>query len=203
MLLGPTGTGKSPLGGQIEKNGIRGKRCFHFDFGHELRSLAERDSAPNGFREKELSFIRNVLEKGVLLENKHFPLAEKIVHHFLYRNEVSEEHMLILNGLPRHVDQAKNMNRIVAVQRLVVLQCEPGEIYKRIEKNTGRDRDGRTDDQFDMVRKKLETFNLRTAPLVKYYSAAGCKIITVNITATTTPQKAYDAFVAAYDVCLS
>ncbi len=50
LLLGPTGAGKSPLGNQMEQNGIRGKRCFHFDFGHELRSIAEHNLQPEGFR---------------------------------------------------------------------------------------------------------------------------------------------------------
>jgi len=198
LILGPTGAGKSPLGAQIEQNGIRGKRCFHFDFGHELRSIAGLPSPPEDFREEDLSFMRDVLEKGLLLENEHFHIAEKIVHYFLLRNEVREEDILILNGLPRHTDQAKDMSGIVAVISLVVLICGPEEVYRRIELNSGRDRTGRPDDSLDMIRKKLEIFKARTAPLIRYYSAMGCDVLKVRITAASSPEDTYKAFIAGH-----
>lgn len=193
LLLGPTGAGKSPLGNQIEQNGLRGKRCFHFDFGHELRSIAERNLPLEGFQEEDLSFLRDVLDKGLLLENEHFHIAEKIVHYFLCRNNVREEDILILNGLPRHTDQAKDMSGIVAVKSVVILTCEPEEVYKRIELNSGRDRTGRLDDSLGMIRKKLEIFHARTAPLIEYYSNIGCDILKVRITAASTPEDTYNA----------
>ena len=150
------------------------------------------------FREEDLSFIRDVLDKGLLLENEHFHIAEKIVHYFLRRNDVREENVLILNGLPRHADQAKDMSGIVAVKSLVVLTCEPEEVYRRIELNSGRDRTGRLDDSLGMIRKKLEIFNARTAPLIEYYSNMGCDILKVRITAASTPEDAYNAFIAEY-----
>jgi adenylate kinase family enzyme len=201
LLLGPTGAGKSPLGDQIEKKGIKGKRCFHFDFGHELRSIAALDLPPEGFQNKDLSFIRSVLEEGLLLENEHFHIARKIVHYFMRRNDFREEDVLILNGLPRHVDQAKDMAGIVEVRSLVVLDCGPEEVYNRIEKNTGTDRTGRVDDGTAMIRKKLDIFNARTAPLIAHYSNMGCDILKVRITAALTPEGAYDAFVGACSTC--
>ena len=201
LLLGPTGAGKSPLGDQIEKKGIRGKRCFHFDFGHELRGIAELALPPEGFLEKDLSFIRDVLEKGLLLENEHFHIAEKIVHYFMRRNDFRGEDILILNGLPRHVDQAKDMAGIVEVRSLVVLECGPEEVYRRIEDNTGMDRTGRIDDGIAMIRKKLDIFNVRTAPLIEYYSNMGCDILKVRTSAALTPADAYDVFIDAYSNC--
>jgi len=198
LLLGPTGAGKSPLGNQVEKHGISGKRCFHFDFGHELRNVAELPLPPDGFSENDLSFVRDVLDKGLLLENEHFHIAGKIVHYFLRRNAFREDTLLILNGLPRHADQAKDMSGIVAVKSLVVLECAPEEVCRRIALNSGRDRSGRVDDSLDMIRKKLEIFNARTAPLIGYYSHMGCDILKIRITADSTPEDAYDAFIAAY-----
>jgi adenylate kinase family enzyme len=201
LLVGPTGAGKSPLGNQIEKNGIKGKRCFHFDFGHELRDIAKLDLPPEGFQNKDLLFIRDVLEKGLLLENEHFHIAEKIVHYFLCMNDFREDDILILNGLPRHVAQAQDMAGIVEVRGLVVLECGPEEVYSRIEKNTGMDRTGRIDDGMAMIRKKLDIFNSRTAPLIEHYSNMGCVILKVRITAALTPEDAYDAFIDAYSTC--
>ncbi len=201
LLLGPTGAGKSPLGNQIEKKGLRGKRCFHFDFGHELRSIADLNLSPEGFQKKDLFFIRDVLEKGLLLENEHFHIAEKIVRYFISRNDFREDDVLILNGLPRHVDQARDMADVVEVRDLVVLECEAEEVYSRIEKNTGLDRTGRIDDGMIMIRKKLDIFNSRTAPLIEHYSNMGCDILKVRITAALTPEDAYDAFIDAYSIC--
>jgi len=198
LLLGPTGAGKSPLGDQIEKNGIKGKKCFHFDFGHELRSIAELELPPYGFQEKDLFFIRDVLEKGLLLENEHFHVAEKIVRYFLRRNEFREDTVLILNGLPRHVGQAQDMSGIVSVRSLVVLECAAEEVHKRINRNAGGDRTGRSDDSIDMISRKLEIFEARTAPLIEYYSKRDADIVKVKTTETSTPESAYSAFLTAF-----
>ncbi len=40
LLLGPTGSGKTPLGQALEKKGLAGRRCVHFDFGANLREIA-------------------------------------------------------------------------------------------------------------------------------------------------------------------
>ena len=43
LLVGPTGCGKSPLGQLLERLGLKGMRCLHFDFGKRLRKInAER-----------------------------------------------------------------------------------------------------------------------------------------------------------------
>ncbi len=198
LLLGPTGAGKTPLGNQIALNGIGGKRCFHFDFGHELRSIAGHSAPPAGFRYEDLSFIKDVLEKGLLLENEHFHIAEKIVQYFLVRNSVGPEDIMVLNGLPRHVDQAKDMGRVADVQSVVLLVCEPEDVYRRIELNSGGDRSGRDDDGLGMVTKKLDIFRSRTAPLIEYYSNLKCEILKLRISAASTPADSYNAFIAEY-----
>ncbi len=198
LMLGPTGVGKSPLGDRLEKNGIKGKRCFHFDFGRELRDIARPGTPPEGFKEKDVSFIRDVLENGSLLEDEHFHIAEKIICRFLRSRGVQREDVLILNGLPRHTEQARDMSAIVEVMSLVVLECGAGEVRKRIRQNTGRDRTGRADDSIVMVRKKLDIFSARTAPLIEYYSDRGCSVLKIKTTALSTPENVYDAFIAAY-----
>jgi len=198
LLLGPTGAGKSPLGDQIEKNGIKGGKCFHFDFGHELRSIAEREHPPEGFGEKDFSFIRDVLEKGLLLDNEHFHIAEKIVRHFLQRNDFREDTVLVLNGLPRHVGQAQDMSGIVSVRSVLVLECTSEEVYKRINRNAGGDRTGRSDDSIDMISRKLEIFKARTAPLIEYYSNRDAAIVKIRTAETSTPENSYEAFIASY-----
>lgn len=191
LLIGPTGAGKTPLGEHIEREGIAGKRYFHCDFGHELRGIAAADSAPAGFSRDDISFIREVLSQGALLENEHFHIAEKIVCHFLERNEFCENDAVILNGLPRHVDQAQDMNRLITVEGLIVLACGADDVRTRIRHNTGADRTGRIDDDIAMIRRKLLIFSERTAPLIDYYKEAGARVFTVKVGPSSTAGDVY------------
>src|SRR5512142_2512661 len=84
LLIGPTGSGKSPLGDILESRGFLGRRSHHLDFGSELRSVAAGIGA-SSYTQDEQDFILGVLERGLLLENEHFVLARKIIGLFLER----------------------------------------------------------------------------------------------------------------------
>ena len=196
LLIGPTGSGKTPLGNHIEEYGIKGKKCFHFDFGHELRRIAGIDSPPYGFSKDEHSFIKDVIDKGLLLENEHFHIAGKIIDNFLLRKGFGNDDVLILNGLPRHVGQAKAIDHLARVESLIVLESSPDDIFVRIRENTGGDRSERTDDSLDMVRKKLDIFERRTKPLVDYYSEINCNIFRIKVTTTSTTENLYSGLIS-------
>lgn len=42
VLLGPTGSGKTPLGHVFAARGFLNRRCAHFDFGENLRDNGAR-----------------------------------------------------------------------------------------------------------------------------------------------------------------
>lgn len=191
LLIGPTGSGKSPLGDLLEQEGLGGRRCLHFDFGGRLRTVADEPGPPAGFDQREHSFIREVLDKGLLLENEHFPIAEKIVRHFLCQKRYAAGDLVILNGLPRHRDQAEDMKRLVNFRGLVVLDCSAGDVCERIRENSGGDRTGRDDDQLELVRKKLEIFRARTEPLIDYFSSAGAAVVRAAVTPRSTARDCY------------
>lgn len=191
LLIGPTGSGKSPLGDFMEQEGIGGRRCLHFDFGSRLRAVAGAKQPPEGLDHPEHSFIREVIEKGLLLENEHFPIAEKIVRHFLRQKRYAAGDLIILNGLPRHRDQAEDMKRLVNFRGLVVLECSAEDVCERIRENSGGDRAGRDDDHVELVRKKLEIFSARTRPLVDYFSSAGAAVVRAAVTPRSTARDCY------------
>ena len=194
LLIGPTGVGKTPFGAHLEKRGFDGRRCFHFDFGHQLRVIAGLGTPPEAFSRGEHAFIKDVLNKGLLLENEHFPIAEKILDLFLKKSGFTGGDVLILNGLPRHEDQAKDLDRRMEVTSLVVLDCTAEDVVQRIRSNTGGDRLERSDDGAEMVRKKLGIFHARTAPLVKHYGKAGKVILRLKVTSTSTAEDLYTDF---------
>ncbi len=191
LLIGPTGSGKTPLGSCIEQHGISGRKCHHLDFGNEMRSIADAETLPEGFTEHEHNFLQDVLIKGLLLEDQHFPLAKRIVRNFLAKCCFEKTDILILNGLPRHTGQARDMAELVNVTCLIVLECTAEDVCERIGRNTGGDRTDRIDDAEEMIRKKLETFYSRTTLLIDYYTAQGSAFIKIPVHASSTADAVY------------
>lgn len=200
LLLGPTGSGKSPLGDRIEAAGL-GERSFrHFDFGANLRRAVANEDARAGFSDRELAFLRSVLQTGALLEDDHFPLAERILKRFLETSCRENSADIVLNGLPRHVGQAEAVGRIVHVYTVVSLECSEEVVIARIGTNVGGDRAKRDDDGHDDIRRKLAIFAERTGPLVNHYRKAGSSIIHLPVTAEITPESAWSALQARFVV---
>lgn len=196
FLLGPTGVGKSPLGDAIAQFRLFGRACHHLDFGLELRRAVSGGVAFTSYSSSELDFIHGVLEQGLLLENEHFPLAEKIISLFLVRAGFSQNDLLVLNGIPRHAGQARDLERITHVQALIVLDCSAADVLSRIKSNVGGDRTERVDDTIEMIEKKLKIFRERTAPLIDHYEKLGRSVYRIVVTRDMTPADAFAALSA-------
>lgn len=192
LLLGPTGVGKSPLGDLLAARGFLGKHCYHLDFGAELRRIHQTTRSTSPYSRVELDFIQGVLERGLLLEDKHFALARKIISHFLERNSFHEEDILVLNGIPRHTGQARDIATLASISALIVLDSSPESIYRRLRENVGGDRTERNDDGKELVAEKLKTFQERTAPLIHQYKKTGTTVYHIPVTHISTNQETYD-----------
>ena len=192
LLLGPTGAGKSPLGEALEQRGLFGRKCLHLDFGAELRSAVSGGKGSAAYSPEELDFIHGVLERGLLLENEHFPLAKKIITLFLEQKGFTQRDLLILNGIPRHLAQAKDIEEIARVHSLILLDCGAEEVFCRLGNNAGKDRTERRDDGPKLVEKKLKIFRERTAPLVAYYQQQGSSVCNIEVSGEMTAGQAYE-----------
>ena len=191
VLIGPTGSGKTPLGELLAARGLWGRRCVHFDFGAALRRIAAGEGSGD-FDETEIQFVRGALSSGALLEDNDFHIALRAIRSELAGRGAGEDCIVALNGLPRHVGQARRLRATVDVRTVVVLNCSPEVVAKRIATNAGGDRTGRRDDDIEAVTRRLEIFTTRTAPLVDYYRDAGGSVETIEVTETTTPQEITD-----------
>lgn len=191
LLLGPTGAGKSPLGELISRNGLFGKRAHHLDFGAELRAILTRTDTSRLYTSSEIVFIKGVLEQGLLLENRHFPLARNIIRSFLVRSGYSSDDVLVLNGIPRHIGQARDIAAIASIRLLIILDCSEDSVFCRLRDNVDGDRSGRFDDAAALVDKKLRLFKERTAPLVDHYKNAVAAVFPVAMSRSTTAEDAY------------
>ena len=137
LLVGPTGAGKTPLGDALAKSGVGTRCCFHFDFGANLRRIAAGKDVPDTFDHDDLRIVREALTGGLLLENESFHIAKKILHAFMEDMAIGDRDMLILNGLPRHVGQARDTDRLVNIGAILSLECTPDIVRARIHHNTG------------------------------------------------------------------
>ena len=168
LLTGPTGSGKTPLGRMLEKKGLWNRRCVHFDFGKILRDAAN-GKANHILTKPEKAAVREALRSGVLLENETFPVARKLFMEFCRVGSVRDQDLVILNGLPRHIGQAEDMEALVRIRALAVLECPEQAVKLRIQTNSGGDRSGRADDTEEAVSDRLKRYRERTAPLIEYY----------------------------------
>jgi adenylate kinase len=186
LLLGPTGSGKTPLGDQLEQVLLWKRRCHHFDFGANLRAVVAGDGA-GSFTTIETRFLRRVLEEGILLEAEHFPLAARILDAFIARKGVRAADLLVLNGLPRHLEQAQAMEHKVTVISVVQLDCDVRTVAERLRRNSGGDRAQRADDAEALVARKLAIYEERTRPLLNYCRGKGVGILKVPVGVKTQP----------------
>lgn len=189
LLIGPTGSGKSPLGDALEAAGLHGRRCAHFDFGAQLRRIDATGRPAPGLTDDDVAFIGNVLREGALLENEQFYIARAILEAFVQERELAAGDWIVLNGLPRHVDQARDVDTLVRVQLVVRLECKPQVVRQRIRLDTGGDRSGRQDDSLEEIKNKLAIFHARTLPLIEHYRCRGARIRVIEVGAETQPQE--------------
>jgi adenylate kinase family enzyme len=172
----------------FEDRGFRGCRGVHFDFGENLRSVVAQNCPDLWISQPEIDFLRSVLETGALLEDQHFPIAERILRRFLRQRSVGDADWVVLNGLPRHVGQAEAVEAIAAVRAVVCLVCSDETVYRRIASNAGGDRTDRIDDGSQAVSAKLKTYHKRTAPLLDHYRQRGITVQDMKVTPTTTTE---------------
>jgi adenylate kinase len=186
LLVGPTGSGKSPLGGELEQRGLCGRRCVHFDFGANLRRAARGGAGEFDLRPSEIAGIRASLASGALFESEDLPMIVKILRRFAASRVLGPGELLVLNGLPRHRDQAEALAPLLAVERVISLVADAAVIQARLRLDTGGDRAGRADDSLGAVARRLEIFGQRTAPLIAYYEDRRVPVTAIRVTAGMT-----------------
>lgn len=197
LLLGPTGSGKSPLGDEIERRGLGGRRCAHFDFGAVLRSIAADPGAYAGLGEAEIGAIRASLASGALFEAGDTPMIIKIVEGFAAARELGASDLVVFNGLPRHIGQAESLAGVVGVVRVVLLDAPADVIGERMRRDPGGDREGRPDGSAAAVRRRLADYRERTLPLADHFRRLGVPVLLIPVTAAMTAGEMYERLAAA------
>ena len=139
------------------------------------------------FTAEEIRFLRRVLEEGTLLEDEQFPLAARILDAFVARRKVQPADRLILNGLPRHLAQAKALERKLAVTGVIHLDCDAPTVAERLQRNADGDRAQRTDDTDALVTRKLAIFRERTQLLLDHYQRQAVPVLGLAVNVESQP----------------
>lgn len=196
LLIGPSGSGKSPLGAEIARRGLPGiRQIHHFDFGEHLRRICRGDNLAK-LGPVDLAYVRSIMN-GSLLADDHLYIAERIIAGFCKeRNVVAGRDLLLLNGMPRSVSQARFLQKAgIRYVCVVVLECDSDVAAARrvmAERGGGHeDRRGRGDAGVEVSRRKQASYQNDTLPLVPFLEYAGVRLVRVAATVTTTPEHMY------------
>ncbi|MFA5022055.1 MAG: nucleoside monophosphate kinase [Patescibacteria group bacterium] len=188
VVVGPTGSGKSPLCDWLESHKLKQRLCSHFDFGKHLRWLADPKNQVSYLKPIEIQAIRKVLKDGTLLANGQFLIAARILDRFILEQKVGPNRLLVLNGLPRNLYQATQLQEIVDVKFIICLQCTDSVALERIRTNASGDRKGRKDDSEDEVKKRLAIFSQEILKLSNFYRERSVTIVKVTVNVDSSPE---------------
>jgi adenylate kinase len=160
LFMGAPGSGKGTQGkvlGTIP-------RFFHCACGEVFRSLDLRTSLGQKFIEYS--------SKGALVpDDLTVELwRTKIEAQVLEAEFKPDIDALVLDGIPRNVNQATLMENLIDVRRVFHLSCpNRDELVRRLRKRAIKD--NRFDDASEeVIRKRLATFEEETKPVLNYYS---------------------------------
>jgi adenylate kinase len=161
VLFGPPGAGK---GTQSEKL-IDAFQLVHLSTGDILRNEIAQKTA-SGMEAKKL------MDLGLLVPDE---VVIKMIEDRIDANRNARG--FIFDGFPRTTAQAKALDEMLArknssISMMLALQVDDDELLKRLL-NRGRE-SGRPDDQNpEVIGRRINEYNTKTAPLKEYYSAQG------------------------------
>ncbi|MEK0445012.1 MAG: hypothetical protein RLZZ399_333 [Verrucomicrobiota bacterium] len=175
LIFGAPGAGKGTQGkilGMIP-------RFFHCACGDVFRSLDTRTSLGQTFLEYS---SRGQLVPDELTVKLWMAVIGDMVGMHKFKPDIDS---LVLDGIPRNVDQARIMQDMLDVRRVFHLACSDREaLISRLKKRALKE--NRFDDaNEETIRRRLKVYEDESSPVLEFY---GPKVV-VNIDATQAPVK--------------
>ena len=159
LLFGPPGSGKGTQGkilGNIP-------RFFHCACGDVFRSIDTRTKVGAAFLEYSSKGQLVPDEITVQLWKARIDAA---VDAHTFKPDID---ILVLDGIPRNVGQAKIMDELIEVEKVFHLSCpDRNALFARLKKRALKD--NRLDDaNEDVIKRRLSTYETESKPVLNYY----------------------------------
>ena len=162
VIFGAPGSGKGTQSDKIIEN----YKLFHISTGDVLRDNIRRGT--------ELGKIaKGYIDQGQLVPDE---LIIDILAQVLDENKENASEGVIFDGFPRTIPQAEALEQLLAdrgtkIDAVVGLEVPEEELIKRILLRGQMS--GRSDDNEETARKRLDTYHRQTSPLKAYYEEQG------------------------------
>ena len=159
LMLGAPGSGKGTQGkvlGAIP-------RFYHFACGDVFRSLDTRSELGKRFLEYS---SKGELVPDELTMELWKDKIDRLVDAGLYKPDID---ILVLDGIPRNVEQAGMLAKYLDIVQVFHLSCpDREELVRRMRKRALKD--NRIDDaKEEVIRKRFETYEAETKPILDFY----------------------------------
>lgn len=161
LLVGAPGAGKGTQGkilGQIPG-------FFHLSCGEVFRTIDIHSELGKAFYEASSrgELVSDEVTVGMWHENMH---AQTVLG--LFKPNVD---LLVLDGIPRNVNQARQLKKYVQVLKIIRLVCEDKEeMIRRLRRRALKE--NRIDDAREhVIRKRWEVYEQETKPILEFYPA--------------------------------
>lgn len=151
VVVGPPGSGKGTQAELISKNfGYK-----HFSTGDIFRALD---------RKSELGKkVFSLIDTGHLVPPE---LTVKITMDYIQKN-ANEDEIIILDGFPRNVPQAKAAEGKIKVIKVLAFVGDLNVFKQRLLKRG----QGRTDDTKEVIENRFKVYKRETEPMLNYYNS--------------------------------
>lgn len=175
LLLGAPGAGKGTLGKSLGAI----PRFFHCACGDVFRGLDTRTEIGQ-------EFVRYSSSGELVPDELTVKLWQTQMNNWAeahtYKPDID---LLILDGIPRNVEQARIMQDSITVHQVIHMSCpNRGELARRMRKRALKE--NRYDDANDsVIEHRIQTYEEETKPILEFYGEE----LTTEIDATGTPVK--------------
>ena len=159
LLFGAPGSGKGTQGKTLGTI----PRFFHCPCGDVFRSIDTRTKVGKAFL--EYSSKGQLVPDDITVELWKEAIDAAVEAH-KFKPDID---ILVLDGIPRNVGQAKIMDEMIDVQKVFHLSCPNREtLFSRLKKRALKD--NRLDDANEQViQRRLATYETESKPVLSYY----------------------------------
>ena len=159
LLVGPPGSGKGTQGKALGAL----PQFFHLACGDIFRSIDA--ASPQGRAFKQYSSKGQLVPDDLTVDL----WLSRIKAHLADGSFSPETMYLLLDGIPRNIAQAKRLESYVKVKKVFHLNCSQAALFQRLKRRALKEK--RLDDASEsVIRRRIETYERESKPLLEYYS---------------------------------